>query len=496
MTQSDNRPTENKSFKDDFMRRLREIKTTRWVRFGIVTALFIAWMIWLGEWWPAIFILLLFDIYITGYIPFTWWKKSKNKTVHSIMSWVDAIVYALILVYFVFSFVGQNYQIPSSSLEKTLLTGDYLWVNKITYGPRVPMTPVHFPLVHNTLPIINTKSYLDNPSVEYRRLKGLRSVESGDIVVFNFPAGDTVASKFESSPEYYDILVDRYGRERVHNDKSTFGDIIYRPVDRRQNFVKRAVGLPDERIKIVNDTIYINDVAQKMPENVQFNYIVALSRPIDEDFIYDLGVAQGDCEDINAGLTPIDRANLLTWLPKADINSYFYAMPMTDAMIKTLQDKGMLKDLVKTSALMPPGSQGAYLFPKGIASNWSLSDYGGDEGLLIPAKGTTIPLNETTWAIYNRAIRNYEGHHDAYIKDGVVYIDGKPADSYTFDMDYYFMMGDNRDNSQDSRFWGFVPEDHIVGTPVFVLISFDKDRSLFNGGIRWNRIFRDANPDK
>ena len=495
MTQSDNQQ-HKQSFKDDFLNRISQIKMTRWVRFSIVAVLFIAWMIWLGEWWPAIFLVLLFDIYITGYIPFSWWKKSKNKTVRSVMSWVDAIVYALILVYFVFSFVGQNYQIPSSSLEKTLLTGDYLWVNKITYGPRVPMTPVHFPLVHNTLPIINTKSYLDHPSVEYRRLKGLRSVERGDIVVFNFPAGDTVATRFESSPEYYDILVDRYGRERLHNDKTTFGDIIYRPVDRRQNFVKRAVGLPGERIRIVSDTIYIDGIAQPMPENVQFNYIVALSSPLTPDMIYDLGVAEGDCEDLNAGLTAIDRANLLTWMPRADISSHFYAMPMTQAMIETLRSKGMIRDMIKTSALIAPGSQSAYLFPKGVAAGWSLSDYGGDEGLLIPAKGMTVPLNETTWATYNRAIRNYEGHHDAYISDGVVYIDGKPADSYTFAMDYYFMMGDNRDNSQDSRFWGFVPEDHSVGTPVFVLISFDKDRSLFNGGIRWNRILRDANPDK
>ena len=495
MTQIDNSNSQ-KSFKEDFKNRLRNVKTTRWIRFGIVAALFIAWMIWLGEWWPAIFLLLLFDIYITGYIPFTWWKKSRNKTVRSIMSWVDAIVYALILVYFVFSFVGQNYQIPSSSLEKTLLTGDYLWVNKITYGPRVPMTPIHFPLVHNTLPIINTKSYLDNPSVSYRRLKGLRSVESGDIVVFNFPAGDTVATRFEASSEYYDILVDHYGRERVHNDKNFFGDIVYRPVDRRQNFVKRAVGLPGETLKIVNDTIYINGVAQAMPENVQFNYIVALSSQLSPEFIHELGISDGDIKYISPDLSPINRTNLLSWLPKADITSHFYDTPLTDGMINTLREKGMLKDLVKTSALLTPGAQGAYLFPKELAADWSLSNYGGDEGILIPSKGMTIPLNETTWATYNRAIRNYEGHHDAYISDGTVYIDGKSADSYTFDMDYYFMMGDNRDNSQDSRFWGFVPEDHIVGTPVFVLISFDKDRSIFNGGIRWNRILRDANPDK
>lgn len=167
------------------------------------------------------------------------------------MSWVDAIVYALILVYFVFNFIGQNYQIPSSSLEKTLLTGDYLWVNKMAYGPRVPMTPIHFPLVHNTLPFINTKSYLEWPELEYHRLKGYRNVESGDIVVFNFPAGDTVASKVPN-PDYY-TLVKQNGREIVHSRKDIFGDIIYRPVDRRENYVKRCVGLPENVSKSLTE---------------------------------------------------------------------------------------------------------------------------------------------------------------------------------------------------------------------------------------------------
>ncbi len=165
-TDSPQQGQQHKTYKDDFSRRIKEIALTRWIRFSIVALIFLAWVAWMGNWWLSIFIILLFDIYITGYIPLTWWKKSKNKAIRSVMSWVDAIVYAIILVYFVFNFIGQNYQIPSSSLEKTLLTGDYLWVNKLTYGPRVPMTPIHFPLVHNTLPIIGTKSYTEWHSLE------------------------------------------------------------------------------------------------------------------------------------------------------------------------------------------------------------------------------------------------------------------------------------------------------------------------------------------
>lgn len=192
-------------FLTDIKQRIAAVKPSRWVRFGIVSLLFFIWVAWLSNWWVAIWWLLLADIYITGYIPFSWWKNSKSKTTRTVMSWVDAIVYALIMVYFVFAFIGQNYQIPSSSLEKTLLTGDYLWVNKMAYGPRVPMTPLHFPLVQNTMPVIGTKSYFERPQWKYHRLKGMGSVELGDIVVFNFPAGDSVAEKAQNPDIYSQI---------------------------------------------------------------------------------------------------------------------------------------------------------------------------------------------------------------------------------------------------------------------------------------------------
>ncbi len=465
------------------------MRTTRWIRFGIVAALFFLWVAWLGTWWVALFIFLLFDIYITGYIPLTWWKKSKSRSVKAIMSWVDAIVYALILVYFVFSFIGQNYQIPSSSLEKTLLTGDYLWVNKLAYGPRVPITPVHFPLVHNTFPVLNVKSYLDKPLLKYHRLKGYKKVEAGDIVVFNFPAGDTVALKVQN-PDYY-TLVKLYGRDLVNSDKQQFGEIIYRPVDRRENYVKRCVGLPGQKIKIVDGIIYINGQAQKQPQNVQYNYFFQTRMPMSESEWDELGIAADDRNQL--AIPPSSIGGILESgfqiNPDGSVPP-IYLSPLTNEMVNKLESNGNLINLMKM-----PVDYNEFLFPEGLSQNWTHENYGGTDGILIPQKGMTVSLNQETWSTYGRCIRNYE-HNDAELYGDTVYINGEIATEYTFKMDYYFMMGDNRDNSLDSRYWGFVPEDHIVGTPMFVLISFDKDKRLFNGGIRWKRIFKDANPDK
>ena len=486
---ADNNTAAKRSFGEDLRERIRATRTTRWIRFAIVAIIFIAWVAWLGSWWVLIFLPLLFDIYITGFIPFTWWKKSKSAAVRTVMSWVDAIVYALILVYFIFTFVGQNYAIPSSSLEKTLLVGDYLWVNKMAYGPRVPMTPIHFPLVQNRMPIIDTKSYTEWPSWKYRRLRGLGQVERGDIVVFNFPKGDTVTTKFmESAQTYYD-LVAQYGRNAVHTNKDVFGDVIHIPVDRRQNYVKRAIGLPGERLKIVNDTIYINGEQLDDPEYVQYNYLYQFRNG---------GLTDRDWEEL--GVSAADRYTMelsAADMSAVELNGFYiapdgkvppiYVSPLTREMIDKLKANPDLARIIKAP------SYPVRLFPENIDHGWTVSDYG---EIWIPKKGASIHLDASTWPVYELVIRFYEGHTDSYLKDNTVYIDGKPADTYTFKMDYYFMMGDNRDNSSDSRFWGFVPEDHIVGKPWRVLVSFDKDKGLFDGKIRWNRIFRTANPDK
>lgn len=485
---------EKLTFKEDFKRRVGEIKKTRWIRFGVVAVIFLAWVAWMGQWWLGLFLLLLFDIYITGFIPFTWWKKSKSRVTRSVMSWVDAIVYALILVYFVFAFIGQNYQIPSSSLEKTLLTGDYLFVNKAVYGPRVPMTPVNFPLVHNRFPewLGGGKSYLDHPSVKYRRLKGLRNVESGDIVVFNFPAGDTVLVDNPSTFDYYQMQ-QLYRDGRLVGGDPTLAEKIYYPVDRRENYVKRCVGLPGERLKIVDGIIYIDGVAQATPRDAQFNYIIGTTGNIITDGEWDeLGVNMSDRVKLSPASNDTSYLFYLLYsngLSADEVSSTpHYMAPLTAGMVEKLQSRGDIKTLRRASAVEMAGR----LYPFALSEQWDRANYGGEEGLLIPKKGMTIPIDEEAWAIYERPIRVYENNPTATFKNGKLYIDGEPRDSYTFTMDYYFMMGDNRDNSLDSRYWGFVPEDHIVGTPWRVLVSFDGEK----GGIRWDRILKDANPDK
>ncbi len=470
-------PGSSKSFRQ----RLREVKTTRWIRFGVVSLLFFLWVIWMGNPWLSILWLLLIDIYLTAYIPWTWWKDKKGAT-RKVMGWVDAIIYALVLVYFIFAFIGQNYKIPSSSLEKSLLVGDYLWVNKTVYGPRVPQTPIHFPLAQHTLPIVNTKSYLTYPQLDYHRLPGLRSIDRGDIVVFNYPQGDTVALKIQN-PDYYQISYElkKNGvdnpRLYMEQNKQMFGDIVWRPVDRRENYVKRAIGLPGERLLIRNDSIFIDGKLMQDPDNVQYNYIIPVSGPIAKEKWLDLGVRADDY-----GEGPIS-------------NSYtgfsFYDVPLTAEMKKIVETWPEVSEpLTKESETGLYDTGG--MFPLGNNYGWTRPDMG---EIWIPKRGSTLHLTLDNIPVYERAIRVYEGN-DLKVADGKIYINGEQTDYYTFKMDYYWMMGDNRDRSADSRYWGFVPEDHIVGSPMFVIASFDEERGWFDGKIRWNRILRNANPDK
>jgi signal peptidase I len=460
----------------------------QWIKFTVVTVLYLAFLLWLRSWLGLIVLPFIFDAYITRKIPWTWWRKSKNPTVVAVMSWVDAIVFALVAVYFVNLYFFQNYVIPSSSLEKSLLTGDYLFVSKMSYGARIPQTPLHIPLTQHTLPLTGGKSYSELIRWDYKRVAGLGEVKLNDIVVFNFPAGDTVALNVQAediyrlryqagrelgkavdlsqlTPEQQRVAYNYYsqlGKEYIEQHPREYGEVVSRPVDRRENYVKRCVGLPGQTLQIKDRVVYLDGKANKEPDEVQYRYWVQVTRPIPDDLAHELGISQED---------------LAYYYPE----NRLYNIPLT-AKAKA----GLLarKDVV-TAITDTEDEDAGGLYPLGLQTGWTTDNYG---PIWIPKKGETLPLTLDNLAIYERPIVAYEGNELA-VKDGKIYLNGEQADSYTFKMDYYWMMGDNRHNSADSRFWGFVPEDHIVGKPIFIWLSLDQDRGWLDGKVRWNRLF-------
>lgn len=466
-----------------------EASRKQWIRFGVVLALYLLFIVWLKSWLGIVVIPFIFDAYITKKIPWTWWKKSKNKTVLTVMGWVDAIVFALVAVYFVNLYFFQNYVIPSSSLEKSLLVGDYLFVSKMSYGARVPQTPLHMPLTQHTMPIFNCKSYLEWVKWDYKRVDGLGKVQLNDIVVFNFPAGDSVATALQAEDIYrlsyqagkelskpidmsglsledQRLVFDYYyqvGRKYINDNPQSFGEIVVRPVDRRENYVKRCVGLPGQILQIENRVIYLDGKANKEPDNVQYRYFVHTKGMLPDDLCHELGISK---EDLAGYYT----------------DESVYNMPLTAKAKDALLAR---KDIVTAIENTPDDDAGG-LYPLNKLTGWTVDNYG---PIWIPKKGETIELSLDNLPLYERPIHAYEGNA-LEVKDGKIFINGEETTHYTFKMDYYWMMGDNRHNSADSRFWGFVPEDHIVGKPIFIWLSLDQDRGWFDGKIRWSRLFK------
>ena len=491
---------------------MKQVSRKQWIKFGIVTLLYLLFLLWVKSWWGLIVVPFIYDIYISKRIPWSWWRKSKNPTVRGIMSWVDAIVFALVAVYFVNLYIFQNYQIPSSSLEKSLLVGDFLYVSKMSYGPRVPNTPLSMPLAQHTLPVFNCKSYIEWPQWKYKRVAGLGKVKLNDIVVFNFPAGDTVATNFQQT-DFYSLaysegrrmypnainmdslsrsqqrtVYDLYyaaGRKLIMSNPQMYGKVITRPVDRRENYLTRRVGLPGDTLQIKGGQVYIDGKAIENPENLQFNYFVQTTGPlITEEMFRELGISKDD--QILMNDAPGWEASLLEMgLSQRDAQGRLapvYHLPLTKKMYDTLNaNKKLVSHIV-----MEPEEYTDQLYPQNLYTKWNRNDYG---PIWIPKKGATIALTENNLPIYERCIEAYEGNKLERRADGI-YINGQKADSYTFQMDYYWMMGDNRHNSADSRYWGFVPEDHVVGKPIVVWLSLDKDRDWTDGKIRWNRFFK------
>jgi signal peptidase I len=461
---------------------MRKATKSQWLFFAIVTAIYLAFVVWDGNYWLLLGIPVIFDLYVSKFIPWGAWKNSKNKLLRKIAEWTDAIVFALVAVYFINTFIFQNYKIPSSSLEKSLLVGDFLFVSKVSYGPRVPNTPLSFPLAQHTLPIINTKSYIEWPQWDYKRLKGFGQVKRNDIVVFNYPAGDTVALKVQN-PDYYDLITNHYSRAMVNSNKHEFGDIVYRPVDRRENYVKRCIGMPGDSLQIIENKIFIDGKELPFPKHVQFCYFVETNGGYFSDKQFrKLNVSKDDQRLFNSNTGASNVFDFLG-IEKNEQGGYnpVYRIPLTFDALSFLQKSSWTR-----SIRIEPDDFGGAVYPYGNNYGWTRDNYG---PLWIPSKGESIELNEKNLTLYSRCIINYEGN-SLEKKDNQIFINGTPATNYTFKYNYYFMMGDNRHNSADSRCWGFVPEDHVVGKPILIWLSLDQDRSLFDGKIRWNRLFR------
>ena len=379
------------------MKKLRQKPTrAQWIKMGVVTALYLAFLVWIKSWWGLLVVPFIYDAYITKRIPWTWWKEAESPVTRTVMSWVDAIVFALVAVYFV--------------------NMDFY---AIAYG-------------------IGGQQYM--------QLHG------------GYPLLDSLTRQ-----QQRDFFAELYamGRQYIDRNPQVFGGVMSRPVDRRENYVKRCVGLPGQTLQIKDHVVYLDGKPNKEPDNVQYDYFVRLKQAIPDELVRELGISGEDLASLSETGT----------------------MPLTQYAYERLK---ACTDIVDSIAYDNVNSVPDGLYPLNAWTGWTRDNYG---PIWIPAKGKSVKLTMDNIAVYERPIRVYE-HNDLEVKDGKIFINGKEADSYTFKMDYYWMQGDNRHNSADSRYWGFVPEDHIVGKPILIWLSLDKDRGWFDGHVRWNRLFR------
>ncbi len=440
----------------------KEFCHNRWTKFSFWALLYVLWVVWLGSYWWLFGLVVIFDLFITKKVKWAFWKKEyKEGEKHNVwLDWLDAIIFAVIVVTFINIFFFQAFRIPSSSMESTLYTGDHLFVSKLAYGPRVPETPLTIPFTHNV--IFGKESYSTLIHNKYRRLKGFRQVRRGDAVVFGFPNGDTVLKK--APVEDYHALVRANGRELV---ESRLGPIIVRPTDKKDHYVKRCVALPGDTLTVKDGLVYINGVQQEVYPGIQLSYrVVTSGQRINSKVLEKLG--------LNIGELYFDSN--LPGYPE---------MPLTAEMLGQVKGMSGVVSVEPNLETWPPMDNYG-IFPFSPDYRWT-RDYFGP--LWIPKKGETVELDTDNLPLYERIITAYEKNDLKVNAEGIIYINGKEAYSYTFAQDYYFMMGDNRHNSLDSRYWGFVPEDHIVGRPAVIWLSTNRD-AKFPKNIRWRRFLK------
>lgn len=447
--------------------------------------------------WVAISKLALKEKEVPYMGPRDWTGKKKS----AMREWGEAIVFAVIAASIIRTFFFEAFTIPTPSMEKSMLVGDYLFVSKLSYGPKIPQTPVSVPFVHNTLPGSMTDSYVDWFSLPYFRLPGFGKVERFDPVVFNFPHGDTIiVDPFYAGHDYYSILrnegmvmagsyekylenpekFNQLARNNFEKKKVCLscgrdaggrafpiGGVKARPVDKQENYVKRCIGLPGEDLQIINHETYINGQKIEDPEGMMLSYVVEMKDRKSLNNLFKEYKVNINDRDVRNGSATISS------FTKADIE-------------KLKKDPNVISITPRNDSLMENGMSIFPNSPMAPFNTWTRDNFG---PIHIPAKGETIELTPENLVKYKRVIVTYE-KNNLEQRDGKIFINGQETTQYTFKQNYYWMMGDNRHQSADSRYWGFVPEDHIVGKPVFTWFSKEDPNYQETGEIRWNRMFR------
>jgi len=461
---------------------MNELFSKKHIRFAIVAIIYLLIVIWIGNYWLLIGLGVIYDLYISEKINWTFWKKRHGKN-NAFIEWLDALIFAVLAVTLINIFLFQNYRIPTPSMEKSLLVGDHLFVSKLAYGPRMPNTPIAFPFTQHTLPLINTKSWSNLIIWPYKRLAGGGKVKNNDPIVFNFPAGDTVVVE-EQATSYYEIVrrnardlkmraiyggsapkPDSYYYQIARKEIWDKYTVIFRPVDRRDNYVKRCIGIPGDTVTIKAGVLYVN--GKIVPDNgtQQTTYVVGTNgTTINPKAFERLDISRSD---------------------QSMVSGSAYYLPLTKSNAETISKFTNVSEV--SPVVARAGEYAPHIFPYNPVYGWNEDNYG---PIWMPVKGSTVQLDTANICLYERIIDVYE-ENDLRVEGSTIFINNSPATSYTFKMGYYWMMGDNRHNSADSRYWGFVPEDHIVGTPKFIWLSLDKEAKGLKS-IRWNRMFMKA----
>jgi len=426
--------------------------------FLIFTAIWTFLIAWIGAWWFLLFIFIIFDIFITGFVEKGLKSLSIARYVKKGVEWIIYLFIAILISMAVKVLFVEAYKIPTPSMEESLLAGDYIFVSKLAYGPKLPNTPLSWPFMPDYFPN-GVKTYSGKMTLPYKRLKGVSKVKNGDVIVFSFPMGDSMVLQYPGQ-NYYS-LIRQYGRRYIHDHF----DIITHPVDRRENFIKRCMGLPGDTIEIVGGRVHVNQLEIDFLPNQKFKfYIKTKNEKLSDQLLDSLNISDKE----------------LTFNPANLLHVVYLTMKQSDQLKNHPKVSSIQRYIEPLLTFHNPE-----IFPNDIRYKWTNDQFG---PLIIPARNMTVELDKNTYPLYARAIEVYENNH-VEVKDESYYINGEKSETYTFKLDYFFVMGDNRHNSADSRHWGFVPEDHLLGKAVAIWLSSDPDVS-FVEGLRKERIFR------